>query len=483
MRRLVAGLAVASVVLASLAGGLGALAVVTDERELSIGTVSLSVSPFHDGALDVYVPVVDWGARFPAVRAPARVKVDVRAIDRDAVLRLAQGASIDVHAVRDEARDAIASFLRIVLLATLLAALAAGAVAALVVRGGAAPQLRWLLAAAGATALAGTVALTVTLPPRGAIDRPQYYAFGPDIPRALEAIASVRRSTRTLDQELDAQLVGLARLVSAPAGRPPVVDAPRLTIASDLHNNVLALPVLERVAEGGPLLFAGDLTDRGSHLETVLISRAVEAGDPFVFVTGNHDSDVLARRVARQGGVVLTQHGRMDGDGRVEGPAIQEVAGLRVAGYSDPFERRAAEDFADRFEPEPGIARQAAFATWLDDIVGAVDIVMVHDGRLAETALAAMREDPPATRLVLITGHTHRAGIERIGELTVLNGGSVGAGGTGNLGESTRFGIARLSYRNGEGFEPLAADLVEIDPGSGSATARRERLDEPEPPD
>ena len=26
---------------------------------------------------------------------------------------------------------------------------------------------------------------------------------------------------------------------------------------------------------------------------------------------------------------------------------------MRVAGYSDPFERRAAEDYRDRFEPEP----------------------------------------------------------------------------------------------------------------------------------
>ena len=31
------------------------------------------------------------------------------------------------------------------------------------------------------------------------------------------------------------------------------------------------------------------------------------------------------------------------------------------------------------------------------------------------------------------------------------------------------------------GFQPLAADLVEIDPGTGAATARRERLDEPLP--
>ena len=36
-----------------------------------------------------------------------------------------------------------------------------------------------------------------------------------------------------------------------------------------------------------------------------------------------------------------------------------------------------------------------------------------------------------------------------------------------------------MTYATGGGFAPLAADLVEIDPGNGSATAKRFRLDEP----
>ena len=64
-----------------------------------------------------------------------------------------------------------------------------------------------------------------------------------------------------------------------------------------------------------------------------------------------------------------------------------------------------------------------------------------------------------------------------------INGGSLGAGGTGNLADTpTKLGIARLSYDTSGGvFHPLAADLVEIDPGTGAATARRERLDQPAP--
>ena len=108
------------------------------------------------------------------------------------------------------------------------------------------------------------------------MDAPQYYAYGADIPRALDAVASVRRSGQALDQELDAQLVGLARLVTAPAGRTPVEGRPRVTIASDLHNNVITLPILERAAGDGPVFFPGDLSDRGSPLETALVARVAE---------------------------------------------------------------------------------------------------------------------------------------------------------------------------------------------------------------
>ena len=64
LRRTRRALAIAVVVLASLAGAYGALATVTQTRELSTGEIRLSVSPGHRGALDVYVPLVDWGARF-----------------------------------------------------------------------------------------------------------------------------------------------------------------------------------------------------------------------------------------------------------------------------------------------------------------------------------------------------------------------------------------------------------------------------------
>jgi hypothetical protein len=60
----------------------------------------------------------------------------------------------------------------------------------------------------------------------------------------------------------------------------------------------------------------------------------------------------------------------------------------------------------------------------------------------------------------------------------VLNAGSVGGGGTGNLTEAGGvIGLARVTYTRLPVFVPRAADLVQIDPGDGEAQARRVRLD------
>ena len=196
-------------------------------------------------------------------------------------------------------------------------------------------------------------------------------------------------------------------------------------------------------------------------------------------MTGNHDSDAAAQELADDGAIVLTEHGRLLRGGRY-GPMVARVAGLRVAGYGDPFRRRRARGYVQQGAlPAPSLAEQNLFAEWLVGLEDKVDVVMVHEPALAAKGIEALRRDPPSHPIVLLVGHTHHADIELDRDLTVLNGGTVGAGGTGNLGEGSKIGVARMIYATGGGFAPLAADLVEIDPGNGSATAKRFRLDEP----
>ncbi|MFL5780742.1 MAG: metallophosphoesterase family protein [Thermoleophilaceae bacterium] len=474
--RVVRVLVLLAVVLAGVAGGFVALVAFRVDRDTSVATARLSVTPASHGALDLYVPLVDWGARFPVVRLPVRLHVDVRSIDRDAVALLARGRKDAIAQVRDEVRDAIASYIRLLIVVVFAASLALGSLTAFAVRGRAGPRLRWTVPAAILTAFAWLVVVLVMLPPRGRVDNPEYYAHGPEIPRALAAVESAAASSGRLSEELDTQLVGLARLLVAPAGRPPLSGLPQLVLASDLHNNIAALPALERATGRRPLFFDGDLTDSGSPLETALVRRVVQAGHPFVFVSGNHDSDTLERELAAAGAIVLTQRGRLLPGGGF-GERIVTVGGLRVAGYSDPFERRRANRYRATGPPNSTAAQRRAFAGWLRAIAPDVDVVMVHAPGLAEDGLNELRAHAPSHPLLVLNGHTHEQALSTARNLDVVNGGTVGGGGTGNLDEDKPIGLAVVTYRTRGGFVPLAADLVEIDPGDGSATARRERLD------
>jgi len=180
---------------------------------------------------------------------------------------------------------------------------------------------------------------------------------------------------------------------------------------------------------------------------------------------------------------VLTQFGRLKRGGGF-GPVINEVRQLRIAGYGDPFERKAAEDYRDRFTNTITPEQQADFWDWLRPLIGKVDVVMVHEPALITQMLAELKRDPPAAPLVFVVGHTHHMALERQQNVDVINGGSIGGGGTGNLadGSETDVSLARMSYDLAGRFEPLAVDLVGIDPGTGAATARRDRLDEPPTP-
>jgi predicted phosphodiesterase len=318
----------------------------------------------------------------------------------------------------------------------------------------------------------------VLLPPRGRIAEPTYYAHGPDLPRALEALQSLQRSRTALDQELNGQLVGLARLVVAPGSRAELTGRPRLVVASDLHNNVLALPTLERAARGLPLVFAGDLTDKGTPLEASLVQRIARMGRPTVVVGGNHDSDTLLKDLAADGAVVLTQFGRLRADGS-HGPMVVKVGGLRMAGYDDPFLRRAGQHCEDRFRVGLTNAAQENFRRWVAMVQRRVDVIVVHEPQVAASALAQLRRDPPPRPLMILDGHTHRSFLQADPNLLEVNGGTIGAGGTGNLAdERSDLSLAVITYRLQPTPLPLAVDQVSIDPGSGSSSARRVRVDQ-----
>src|SRR4051812_26205902 len=89
-------LSVTLVLVATCGGGYLALVGYHQSHTLSVGEIRMSVSPGHRGALDVYAPLVDWGARFEAIRAPIRLRVDLQTVDRQVASGLAEGKSLDI---------------------------------------------------------------------------------------------------------------------------------------------------------------------------------------------------------------------------------------------------------------------------------------------------------------------------------------------------------------------------------------------------
>ena len=113
-------------------------------------------------------------------------------------------------------------------------------------------------------------------------------------------------------------------------------------------------------------------------------------------------------------------------------------------------------------------------------LVGKVDVVMVHEPALIAKALEELELVPPEQPLVFVVGHTHKPTLTRRATSRSSTAARSAAAARATCPtRATDVGLARLSYSLTGGFRPLAADLVGIDPGSGAATARRARLDEP----
>ena len=123
------------------------------------------------------------------------------------------------------------------------------------------------------------------------------------------------------------------------------------------------------------------------------------------------------------GGIVLTEHGGCAR--RHLRPLVVRVRGLRVAGYSDPFERRASERFRARGEPRPDAEQREEFRDWLRPLIGHVDVVMVHEPQLAEDAAEELAGSRPQAAGPPRRPYAH---IElRSSQLVELNG-TVGGG-------------------------------------------------------
>ncbi|MEA2661456.1 MAG: hypothetical protein QOH08_1028, partial [Chloroflexota bacterium] len=191
-----------------------------------------------------------------------------------------------------------------------------------------------------------------------------------------------------------------------------------------------------------------------------------------VAVSGNHDTMPLMKRLAGRGVTVLRNDGVLDRDGRlVRGPVIS-VAGMTVAGFSDPLEAPSA-----TFGMHPLELQGKGFKTagerlveWFDALRPRPQIVLIHQHGLGHAVLEHVAAQPDRRPVVILTGHDHLQHMERIGQSLLVDGGTLGAGGLFAVGEAP---AGFIDLRLDGSFVPISADMVQIEPVSGDGSARR----------
>ena len=463
------------------AGLLGPRLAGTSEVSTEFGQVALRLEPSLTGGIEGYVPVADWGLRFEGPPVPFKVRAELRSLNRDALLRTADGDQSVIDAteteLRDGARDAVLRNLAFSLAVALVLLL----IATLLWRS---LRPRWALPLAGLLIFAGAT-ITMGLIARSAVDRnsfdnPTFFASGSELRRILEVIDKT-----DVESPYGSEFESIVRSIGAVLATGGESNEARkeMYLGSDLHANPLVIRPVARLVKDQPVLMVGDFGQRGSPAESALVAPRVAAlGRRVVAVSGNHDSTALMRKLTEDGVTVLGRRGTLQPDGRFKPPPVIEVDGVAVAGWADPLEYGGSSPLGDRAvtldeldDPEASLAPWIGqMLNWFDSLNEKPDVLMVHQESLATSLAEALEQAGYKRPLTIATGHTHEQKLEKIGSTVVVNPGTIGAGGAFDAGRQ-EIGLAHLRFN--ESGSLRSAELISVEPFSGAARATRIVID------
>lgn len=484
-----AALLLAAAAIAAVGMALGVKLAGPREVETPLGRASFAVAPDASGGVQAYVPIADWGLRVDAFDAPFRLEFEVRSVDRKNALAAA-GGNRDALAAAEEELEAAG---RRSVVRAFLWGLAAALILALALRA-LEPRARVLGALAlptAALALAGAVMsvgwAAVSFDAR-TFSSPSYFGRGQELAQLLAFFERQRGNDRYSSTFEHALSNFSAYLSDAP--RVGEVPGQTLLLGSDVHNNALVLPALARFADGQPVVLAGDFGHEGNEAEARLIAPRIAAlSDEIVAVSGNHDSRGLMRALATEGVTVLGERGRLLPDGGHRGSPLARVDGLVVAGFPDPLEWQEGDPGSPErvfsfAELEDGDALEdearARIVEWFRRLPRVPDLVLVHQNFLAQHLAAELAATGHAP-LTIATGHNHVQRVDRYGDVTVVNAGTLGAGGVLRVGQESA-GLGQLQFQRARPTLE-AVDLIRIEPLSGQAQAERVVVDVVCPPE
>jgi len=221
----------------------------------------------------------------------------------------------------------------------------------------------------------------------------------------------------------------------------------RVLHISDIHNNTAAVEYVHELAQRFHVDFVidtGDLSDYGSAVETKLSDGIGKLGVPYLFVAGNHDSQMTVAAVRKNVNARI-----------LDGNPIT-LNGLTVLGLPDPSSARSGVGSVDTSTAALDSAA-ARLAVDYNPLKDAPDIVCVHNPR--EDA-AVLGRAP-----LILCGHLHRAYIESAGNSVVCNAGTTGGAGMRYLDrrEGVPLSAAILTFSMPPHPHLIAIDQVSLD--------------------
>jgi predicted phosphodiesterase len=229
----------------------------------------------------------------------------------------------------------------------------------------------------------------------------------------------------------------------------------RVLAVSDLHNNLDAMGLVERLARKCKvdlILDTGDITDFGTTSENGIVERARGVPVPHIFVAGNHDStDTIAAM-------------RENKNSYLPDEKVVEVAGLSILGQDDPASRSKAPHSVDS---KPGDIELSLrrLRNVLNGLPKRPDVLLVHQPRIAEpfTGKAPL----------IVDGHVHTMYVRHEGGSIIVNPGSTGAAGIRYVtqGRVDKMTAAVIYIRRLPRFAVTRVDLISVGTKSGKETA------------
>lgn len=388
------GLALALLVVTLSGASLGLLLGGQVQHDVGPFSAEFSVTPALHGGSDIQIPPLG-SLSVRSHEGPAHLTVRLENLDQKRTLALASDPNGIAKLNQKTVTDVERGITRLVLQAAGTAILGALALAGLVFR-----DMRRVAICGGLAMVAvvgsGLTAI-VTFRPT-AIEEPSYRGL---LVNAPAVVGDARRIAGRFDAyraELQRLVSNVNKLYSTVSTLPVYEPDPgtvRVLHISDLHLNPSAWSVIKTVVQQfdvNVVVDTGDIDDWGTPMETSFVDSIAQLKVPYVFIRGNHDSNLTAAAVSRQPNAKVLEN------------QVITVDGLTIAGIGDPrFTPDKSTQNSDVVEQNLVNQSGLQLASSIESYPKPVDFALVHDPASAGPLAGTVP--------LVLAGHLHQRSV------------------------------------------------------------------------